>query len=293
MTRPEVFGEADRSGDIDAGGAAQQQALIFHQVEQDGQSLGIVDLVGAIDRAVHEVGGDPPLADALGDRRSGRGELAGGVIGKEGGAMGIGEADLNGFVLRFQRHADAGQGAARADRADEAIDFSRRVGPDLGAGGLKMALAVGDIIELVGPNRAIVRSLRNDFSEPPGIFNVIIWIGIGDGGNFDELRARHAQRILLFLRLRVGNDDDSFVAQSGGDHGEPNAGVAGRAFDDAPARLQAAGAFGIADHRQRGAVFDRAAGVHEFGLAENRAARRLGGGPELYQWRMANGVDDG
>ena len=50
-------------------------------------------------------------------------EHARGVIGIERGAGRIGQRDLDRGVALLQRHADAGQRAARADRADEAVDL--------------------------------------------------------------------------------------------------------------------------------------------------------------------------
>jgi len=57
---------------------------------------------------------------------------------------------------------------------------------------------------------------------------------------------------------------------------EPDPCVAGGAFDDRPARAQLPPFFGILHDIQRGAVFDAAAGVLEFGFAEDLAAGFVG-----------------
>jgi len=52
---------------------------VLEQVEAGGDRLRIRDLEGVVDREALEVGGDPPLADALGDRAALGLELAGRV----------------------------------------------------------------------------------------------------------------------------------------------------------------------------------------------------------------------
>ena len=164
---------------------------------------------------------------------------------------------------------------------------------DLRSGRLVMAATIGDIVELVRPDRPVRLRLRKDISESAGIFHVIVRVGIGDRRHFDELGADEAQHVLLFLRLRVGDDDDAAKSQRRGDHADADAGIAGGALDDDAAGAQRAARDRVADDRQRGAVLDRTAGVHELGLAQNRAAGRLGGRPELDQRRIADRFDDG
>jgi hypothetical protein len=54
--------------------------------------------------------------------------------------------------------------------------------------------------------------------------------------------------------------------------GEPDASVSGCAFDDGAAWVQESEALGIFDDEERGSIFDAAAGVLEFGFAEDVAA---------------------
>lgn len=57
---------------------------------------------------------------------------------------------------------------------------------------------------------------------------------------------------------------------------EPDASVSGCAFDDGPARVEQAEALCVFDDEEGGAVFDGAAGVLEFGFAEDVATGFFG-----------------
>ena len=199
-------------------------------------------------------------------------ENAAGVIGVEGRAERIGERDLDPLVALLERHGDAGERAAGSDRADEAVDAPLGLLPDFRAGGLVMAAAVGDVVELVGPDCAARLGFRKHFSESPGISHVVVRVGVGRRRHFDQLGADHPQHVLLFLRLGVGDDDDAAESERRGDHADADAGVAGRAFDDDPAGLQLSARHRVANDREGGAVLHRPAGVHEFGLAEKEFA---------------------
>ena len=78
---PELAGEADGAGDVDARRAAEARGPLRQKVEDDRHRLVVRDLVGAVDRRAFEVGGDPALADALGDRGALGLQLAGRVVG--------------------------------------------------------------------------------------------------------------------------------------------------------------------------------------------------------------------
>ena len=81
-------------------------------------------------------------------------QLARGEEGVHRRAHRIGQAELDGLVALLQPDAGAGQGAAGADGADEAVDRPFGIGEDLGRRRLDMAPPVGDVVELVGPDRA-------------------------------------------------------------------------------------------------------------------------------------------
>jgi hypothetical protein len=69
---------------------------------------------------------------------------------------------------------------------------------------------------------------------------------------------------------------------------EPDARVAGGAFDDGPAGLDQALLFGMLDDEEGGAVFDTAARVLEFGFAEDIAAGLFGELFESYEGGFAD-----
>ena len=292
MAGAEFAGEMDGAGDVDARRSAEQQPFLNHQIEHDRQRLLVGDLVGEINRRAFKIGGDPVLADALGDGGARALEFARGVERVQRRAQRVSERDLDVWVALFERHADASQRPAAADRADEAMNFAAEIVIDLRPGRFIMAAPVGDIVELVRPDGAVGFGLGERIGEAPRIANVIVGIGIGDGGNLDQLGAGKAQHVLLFLRLSVGDDDHGAIAERARHHRDADARVAGRAFDDHSARAQGAARDRVIDHRQRRAILDRPARVHELRLAENRASRRLGRGAKLNEGRAADRGDN-
>ncbi len=128
--------------------------------------------------------------------------------------------------------------------------------------------------------------------QAPGIADVVVGVGVGDGVHLDQLGAQQADGVLLLLALGARDDDGGAVAQRRGDHGQADAGVAGGALDDPAAGLQQAAPLGVADDEERGAVLDRLAGVHELGLAQDLAAGGLAGAAQADQRRVADGVED-
>ncbi len=175
---------------------------------------------------------------------------------------------------------------------DEAVDPAVGLAPDLGPGALDVGLAVGDVVELVGPDRA-VRLLGGELlGEPAGIAHVVVGVLVGHGRHQDQLGAAEEKHVLLLLALRLGHHDHRAVAQRVADERKPDAGVAGGALDDRAARAQEAAALGVAHDPQRRPVLDRLAGVEELGLAEDRAAGLLRGPSQQDQRRVADQVDE-
>src|SRR5690606_37294323 len=194
--------------------------------------------VGLVDLQTFEVGGDATLADALADRAAFGLQLAAGVVAVEGGAVRVGEADDHVGILLAPGHGDARQRAAGPHRADKAVHLAPRLAPDLGAGALDVGLAVGDVVELVGPDRA-GRLLRGQLlGQTPRVADVVVGVGVGDRVHLDQLGAVEPDRVLLLLALGPGHHDGALVAQRLGDHGQADAGVARGALDDPPAGLQ-------------------------------------------------------
>ncbi len=250
------------------------------------------DVKGHVDGRAFEVLGDAALADAFGDRGSLGLELAGGEIGVEPGAGRVGERDGDALALGLQAARDAAERAAGADCGDEAVDLARGVGPDLFGGGRRVDVAVGGVVELVGPYRAAGLGRRQGFGEAGGILHVVVGIAVRHGRHLDHLGAEQAQGVLLLLRLGVGDDDHRAQAKRIAEHRQADAGVAGGAFDDGPARPQAPAVDRLGENAERGAILDGGAGIHELGLAEDGAARFLGGAAKLDERRAADGGGD-
>ncbi|MCY1241777.1 hypothetical protein D9M72_546980 [compost metagenome] len=207
--------------------------------------------------------------------------------------MRIRKADLDRRVLRLQPLCNAGERAAGADGADEAIDLAVRVAPDLRRRGFHMRVTVGDVVELVGPDGAVRLGLRQLLGEPAGDLHVVVGVLVGNGRHFDELGAKQPQGVLLFLALGFRNDDDGAIAKCLADQRQPDAGVAGRAFDDDPARAQLSAPFRLPDDPECGAVFHRLPRIEELGLAEDVAARGLRHGLQPNQGCVADRFEDG
>ncbi len=221
-------------------GAADQQAFLDGEIEHDRQRLLVRNLVGEVDRRAFEIGGHAALADALGDRRAGALQFAGRIIGIERRPHRVGERDLDVAVALLERHADAGERAAGADCADEAVELAVEIVENLRARRLVVAAAIGDVVELVRPHRAARLGPGERLGQPTGIAHVIVGIGVGNRGHLDQLGAGEPKEVLLLLRLGVGDDDDGPVAERARHHRDADPGVARGALDDHAARAQRA-----------------------------------------------------
>ncbi|MNS94319.1 hypothetical protein D3C72_1285310 [compost metagenome] len=205
----------------------------------------------------------------------------------ESAAVRVGQHDAHAGLVLFQAARDAGQRAAGAGRAGEGIDMPAGGVPDLGSGGLVVGLAVGQVVELVGPDRVV-----GLVGQPAGNLLVVVRIGVRLGGHRADLGAEHAQPLHLFGRLRIGYHDDAAVAARRAQVGQADAGIAGGPLDHGTPRLQQPALFGIADDVQRRAVLDRAARIEEFRLAVDIAAG-LGAQPRQPDQRgVANGAGE-
>src|SRR5580700_2321727 len=288
----ELLGEADGTGDVDAGRAAEAQPLVLEQIEDDRYRFGVGDLIGGVDRRIFQVLGDAALADAFGDRGALRLQHAGRVVAVERGAHRIGKRDAHGIAARFERHRDAGERAAGADGADKAIDLAVGLPPDFRSRGFGMAPAIGDVVELIGPDRAVLFGLGQLRGEPAGDFDVIVGIGIGHGRHFDQFGTAQPQRVLLLLALGLRDHDHAAETHGIANQRQPDAGIAGGAFDDDAARPQLTLLHRVLDDEQRGAVLDRLARIHEFGLAQNGTAGRRRYALEPDQRGVADRLDN-
>ena len=134
--------------------------------------------------------------------------------------------------------------------------------------------------------------MRKLVGQPPPDMLIVVRIGVGQRRHLDQLGAAQPQHVLLFLALRFRDHDQRPVTARAGDHRKTDAGIAGGRFHHEPAGLEVAALLGFQDHPFAGAVLDRLAGIHEFGLAENGAAGRLGSVLELDERRVADRFDD-
>ena len=130
-----------------------------------------------------------------------------------------------------------------------------------------MRQRVGHVIELVDVKRA-----RQLVSQTPGVILVIGGMALVDvGAGQHHLGTQRAQVENLLAAHFVRHYEDQRVAFLGGDQRQAEAGIARRGLNNRAARLQLAGTFRFVNHRQRNAVFNRAAGVLVFQLQKQRA----------------------
>ena len=119
-----------------------------------------------------------------------------------------------------------------------------------------MGAPVGDIVELIGPYRAIGRGLGEGFGEAGGIFHVVVGVLVRNRWNFDQLRAEQFKRVLLLLALRHRDDNHRLKAHGVGDDSQAYSGIAGGALNNGAARFQCAFGDRVLDDEQGGAVLD-------------------------------------
>ena len=183
--------------------------------------------------------------------------------------------------------------AAGADGADEAVDLTAGLLEDLARRRGDMGVAVDGIVELVGPDRAVRLALGEFGGEPPGELHVVVGVLVRDGRDLDQLGTEQAQRVLLFLALRLRNDDHGAIAERLGNQRQADAGIAGRSLDDDTAGAQEAAPLGVADDEQRRAILVRLAGIEALRLAEDGAAGRLGRALQPDERRVADCLENG
>ena len=195
-----------------------------------GNEIGLVDFDVLDDRS------DPAEPDAFGYRAAfGRFGLA--VLEQmiHGGAARIGDADRDVFFLFAQETRCAGNGAAGADRADEAVDIavaSRPRFPDRSRRNVPCGCRDCSIDRR---RYAVLFGLLQLLGEPPTDMLVIVRVAIGSGRHLHQFGAAEPQHVLLFLALRLRDDDHRAIAARIGDQREADAGIAGGRLDNQPA----------------------------------------------------------
>ena len=139
--------------------------------------------------------------------------------------MGIGKDAAHRRVLLLEVESHAGVGAAGAGSRHPGIHPTAALLPDLRPGGVVVGAAVGQVVELVGPDGA--GGLRGDAARKP---HVVVGVAVGHRRHRAHLGAQAAQQADLLRRLGVGNHDQGPVTAGIADVGEADAGVAGRAL---------------------------------------------------------------
>ena len=153
-----------------------------------------------------------------------------------------------------------------------------------------MRLTVGGIVELVGPDHPFGRGLGQFLGQTLGIADEVVGVFVRSRRHLHQFGTGKPQHVFLFLRLGLRNNDNGFEPHRRAHKRKPDAGVARRAFDNGAAGLQLAPRNGIADDKQRRAVFDRLAGVHEFRFAQNFAAGLFARAAQPDQRCVSNGL---
>lgn len=110
-------------------------------------------------------------------------------------------------------------------------------------------------------------SVRQRLGEAAGHLHVVVGIGVGHRRHFHQRGAGELQHVLLFLGLRLGNDD----------HGAKSEGAATRrrsmsVLPAVPSTItppgRSAARHRIPDDAERGTVLHRLAGIEELGFPE-------------------------
>src|SRR5262249_18377643 len=284
-------GEPDRAADVDAGRAAENEALLDDQLEQHRQHLRVGDLVLPVGCEADDVAGFVVVADALGDRIALGLPFTAVIPAVETRPHQVGQIDLDVAVAFLERDTDTGQRAAGAHRADKAVDLAVGLRPDLGAGGLVVTAAVGEIVELGGPDRAVRLGGRDLLRQSSGIAGIVHRSGVRDRRHEPQIDAARKRHVLFFLALRLRHHNDGAIAAGVADQRQADAGVAGGPLDYDPTGPKRAALLGVFDDVERSTVLDRAAGIQKLGLAEDGAARLFRRAAQLDQRRVADSAD--
>ena len=125
-----------------------------------------------------------------------------------------------------------------------------------------------------------------------GDVDVIVGVPVRYGGHFPKFRAAQPQRILLFLTLGIGHENQCPVAPGIPDQGQADTRVARRAFHDQPARLQDAAALGVEHHVLGRPILDGTAGIEKLRLAQNRAAGQFRSLVKFDEGRIAHRIHE-
>ena len=93
----------------------------------------------------------------------------------------VGKANFYRWILLFQIAANTGQGAARPNGANKPVNFAISLPPDFRAGCLEMAVHIGNIVKLIGPNHPTIMRFRQFLGQTFRIADIIARILVGGG----------------------------------------------------------------------------------------------------------------
>ena len=107
--------------------------------------------------------------------------------------MRIGKSNGHRLVLGLQPQPDPRNGAAGSRSAGEAVDLAIHLRPDFFGRGFDMRAAIGDIVELVCPDRifGLLGKAARGVNEMAGV-------GIGRGGNENQFGVPSARSVSFF-----------------------------------------------------------------------------------------------
>ena len=153
-----------------------------------------------------------------------------------------------------------------------------------------MGLTVGNVVELVGPDRTVRLGLAQSFGQAARIAHIVVRVAVRCRRDLHKLGARKPQHVLLFLALGFRYHDDTTESHRRADQRQPDPGVSRRALDNGSAGFQQTLRHGVPDDIECCPVLDRLAGVHELGLAKDRAAGDLGRFPKFQKRRVPDRI---
>ena len=193
------------------------------------------------------------------------------------------DADI-GFVFA-EEPADAHERSGRAKAADEVGDFGK-VGEDFGTGRLVVCIGVGGVAVLIehDPIGVLGRDAPGDADS---------FIGAAGSRRGDDLGAPHVEQLAPFDRRVLRHHADEAITAKFGDHGQRNAGVSARRFEDRAAGTKPAFLLGTIDHAERRAVLDGSSGIAVFHFRPQTDVRRRRQCWESDERRVADRFDQG
>ncbi len=175
---------------------------------------------------------------------------------------------LGGTLLEIS--AGAGDGAPGANAADQTVDESVGVLPDLRTGGQVMGLGVGRIVVLVG-----IETAGGLGGNTLGDLDVTLRVIVRQvGAGHHDLGTVGLEHVDLLAAHLVGHRAHAAIAAHRRGDREAETGVSGGAFDQRPTRRDQARLLGAQHHVHRHAVLDRAPGVQLLELCQH--GRRTG-----------------